>query len=229
MLLIDWTISFKDYSLANSTVQLHSLVTLKLYGCKQLTDNALQALLRMCGDKLTTLDLSYTNISGNSLANSTVQLHSLVTLKLNRCKQLTDNGLQALLRMCEDKLTTLDLSYTNISGNSLANSTVQLHSLVTLKLYWCKQLTDNGLHALLKMCGDLMAYLMKSGQIILGRKSHLKKNHENWKDFFNKFSLTYSIFIESTWKWFKGSRTYFYYYLDMQMKKLGRQGGGVVT
>jgi len=35
---------------------------------------------------------------------------------------------------------------------------------------------------------NIMAYLMKSGQIILARKSHFKKNHENWKDFFNKFS-----------------------------------------
>ena len=32
-----------------------------------------------------------------------------------------------------------------------------------------------------------IAYLMKSGQIILGRKSNLKKNHENWKYLKKKF------------------------------------------
>ena len=167
-------------SLVGSTVQLENLETLILSSCDNLTNSGLCAFLSMCGPKLIRLDLSYTNVSGDSLYGSTVQLEKLEALILNRCTQLTNSGLCAFLSMCGPKLNYLSLKSTNVSGDSLVGSTVQLEKLETLILFYCKQLTDSGLCALLSMCGPKLRCLdlsctKVSGDSLVGSTVRLKK------------------------------------------------------
>ena len=138
--------------MAVSTLTLDNLQTLNL-GCTRLTDTGLLALLRMSGHLLNSLDLSSTNISGDNMAESTLTLDILRTLDLRYCRWLRDSGLFTLLSMSGHLLSSLDLSETNISGESLAESTLKLDSLKTLKLVSCPLLTDSGLRALLRIGG----------------------------------------------------------------------------
>ena len=138
-------------SLVGSTVQFEKLEHLNLFDCKELKDRGLTELLSACGPKLKFLDISFTNVSGESLAKANLQLNNLETLKLKYCYQLTNSGLKEFLRISRLKLNSLDLSNTNVSGDNLTGSTLTLDNLKTLYLRSCQRLTDVGLLALLRM------------------------------------------------------------------------------
>ena len=94
------------------------------------------------------------------------------------CYNITDPGLDNLLRLWGGTLTELDLSYTNISGKEISALCLQLQKLC---LRWCQNLTDHGLDNMLRMWGgalkDLDLYGTKISdkgiQAIQARYPHL--------------------------------------------------------
>ena len=154
---------FSGDTFSTFNLQLEKLETLVLTHSKQLTDRGLSALLSSCGQKLKTLDLGYTKVSGESMVESNLQLNNLQTLVLIGCEKLSDSGLFAMLSICGQGLNSLDLRGTNVTGESLVESNLQMNKLESLVLRGCKQLTDRGLHALLTICGQRMNYLNLGG------------------------------------------------------------------
>ena len=145
---------FSGNGLSGSTLQLEKLETLDLSCCTKLTDSGFRALLEKCGQRLNSLNLGSTNVTGESLVDSNLQLNNLKTLKLHGCSQLTGSGFRALLEKCGQRLNSLNLGNTNVTGESLVESNLQLNNLETLNLIQCKQLTDSGFRALLEICGQ---------------------------------------------------------------------------
>ena len=77
----------------------------------------LPEVLGLSAHLLTSLDMFKTNITGEELIGSTVQLINLKHLKLNQCYELTDAGLcDLLMRQSGNSLMSLEMSLTNIKG-----------------------------------------------------------------------------------------------------------------
>ena len=101
---------------------LFCLDNLKLIDCyTQLTDKGLLQILQFCGSTLRSLDISYTNITGENLSEYKGTLPCLNNLAIASCEQLTDKGLLQILQLCGSTLRSLDISGTNITRNYIAN------------------------------------------------------------------------------------------------------------
>ena len=137
----------------------------------------------MCGDRLKVLDLSITNISGEGITTSCPQLQKL---SLEHCENLTDPGLENMLRLWGGALKELYLSGTNISGEGISTPCPALQKL---SLDICCDLTGPGLKNMLSLWRDELTELYLYGTNIFGedihdiqaRYPHLKvvKNYQN--------------------------------------------------
>ena len=101
--------------------KLHNLTSLSLRGCYLLHDVGLSSFLNLCSDKLTTLNVSHTKVSGVGLNVPSGKLSNLTNLDLEYCSELDDAGLSSFLNLCSDQLITLDVSGVYISEEFLAN------------------------------------------------------------------------------------------------------------
>ena len=133
---------------------LPSLENLDLSNCKNLSNSGLRDILGLVGSKLQDLDLSDTNISGESLSRLTKPLDQVRQINLSNCKLLTDIGLRELVRVCGANLEVLKLNETLVSGEGVSHLNTQLAKLHTLHMLICKNLTDKGLCELLQLCGS---------------------------------------------------------------------------
>jgi len=115
--------------LSKFTVSLPVITELKFGQCYQLTDsgliNLLQLskqtlqLLQLCGNTLKHLDLTETAITGEGLMENDITLPCLEVLKLVGCDNLTDEGLVEFLQACRNAIKILDISCTQITGESM--------------------------------------------------------------------------------------------------------------
>ena len=96
--------------------KLSNLTELNLSYCSELDDAGLSSLLNLCSDKLTTLNVADTDVSGVYLDVPSGKLSNLTELILKEISHLTDAGLSSLLNLCSDKLTTLNVPGTSVSG-----------------------------------------------------------------------------------------------------------------
>ena len=124
--------------------------------CKQLTDKGLLQIIQLCGSTLESLDVSRTAITGENLSEYKGTLPCLTNLNLGSYEpsQLTDKGLLQILQLCGSKLQSLDISYTNITGENLTEYNETLPCLTNLNLRPCKQLTAKGLLQIIQLCGS---------------------------------------------------------------------------
>ena len=154
--------------IAGCTVHLSNLEELNLACCKQLTDVALRDILSIAGLKLRCLMLESTNITGEGIMASAVHLSKLDRLCLSDCRQLTDRGLYEILQMSGSRLKVLELTRTNVTGRSVAVSTVKFEELNSILLHGCPQLTDQGLSDLLRICGPNLSSMDLGGTKLVG-------------------------------------------------------------
>ena len=151
--------------------QLKNLVKLDLSSsfC-QLSDVGLCNLLLMCGPLLKHLDLSRTNLSGDSLSALTMPRFKLKNLNLKCCKNLTDSGLCKLLQLCGNYLSKMVLSNTHITGEGVAGVTkhLSLQVLRKLDLSKCEQLSSRGLCELLRISGNKLIRLDLNSNTLTG-------------------------------------------------------------
>ena len=139
---------------------LFCLDNLKLIDCyTQLTDKGLLQILQFCGSTLRSLDISYTNITGENLSEYKGTLPCLNNLAIASCEQLTDKGLLQILQLCGSTLRSLVIYRTNITGENLSEYKGTLPCLENLNMNCCSHLTDKGLLQILQLCGDALRSL----------------------------------------------------------------------
>lgn len=83
------------------------------------TDDGLLQLLRLCENTLKHLDLTETAITGEGLMENNITLRCLEELKLVACENVTDEGLVEFLQACRNTIKILDISCTQITGESM--------------------------------------------------------------------------------------------------------------
>ena len=83
------------------------------------TDDGLIQLLQLCGNTLKHLDLTETAITGEGLMENDITLPCLEVLKLDVCDNLTDEGLVEFLQASRNTIKILDISCTQITGESM--------------------------------------------------------------------------------------------------------------
>ena len=129
---------------------LPNLQKLVLTCWRALSDQRLIEILNRSRSNLRELDLSYSYITGVGVEDGVNSLPNLGTMKLSQCFNLTDVGLQKMLRLSRCTLRELDASFTNITGKGVKEG-VSLPMLEELNLGGCDQLTDSGLLEILSI------------------------------------------------------------------------------
>lgn len=135
--------------------------------CYNLADIGLHQLLRICGENLTSLDLTFTKICGEI---KSIIIPNLVKLNCSMCRNLTDEGLSCLISKCSQTLNHLYITHTKISDNFWSSFKCRLPCISILNLHQCKSFTDIGLLHVFNICGETLKYLnigytMVSGDI----------------------------------------------------------------
>jgi len=110
------------------------LENLNMSYCDQLTNKGLLQILQLCGSTLRSLDIGFTKITGEYLSEYKNTLPCLENLNMSRCYQLTNKGLLQILQLCGSKLRSLDIQYTNITGEILSEYKGTLPCLENLKI-----------------------------------------------------------------------------------------------
>ena len=161
-------IQFTGEGLTGLALNFPQLVKLNLGGCRRLTDAGLKEILLMPGEKLTDLNLSCTEFTGQGLTGLALKFPQLEQLDLEGCERLTDAGLKEILLMPGEKLTDLNLSDNMLTGNGLAGLALKFPQLKSLNLELCHRLTDAGLKEILLMPGEKLTDLNLSYNMLTG-------------------------------------------------------------
>jgi F-box/leucine-rich repeat protein 2/20 len=153
-----WT--FSHLGLLELVKGCQSLVEIDLSNCTEITDYAAEAIAK--ARKLQSLKLvKCKQITDMGLGCIAVGCNKLQTLNLRWCVGVTDLGVELVAVKCKE-LRNLDLSYSQITNKCLA-SIKHLNHLENLALVGCVGVGDNGL-----------TYLKKSLQIFFLQLMNLK-------------------------------------------------------
>ncbi|XP_023341509.1 F-box/LRR-repeat protein 4-like [Eurytemora carolleeae] len=106
--------------------------------CEQLTNKGLLQILQLCGSTLRSLDILVTNVTGENLSEYKGTLPCLENLCMRYCKQLTNKGLLQILQLCGSTLRSLDIEFTNITGENLSECKGTLPCLENLNMRYCE-------------------------------------------------------------------------------------------
>ena len=126
--------------------------------CCQITDIGLLQIFKVCGKTIRSMDLSDSDITGESLVEYSGTLACLENLNLSQCEQITDEGLLQIFKVCGKTIRSMDLSNTNITGESLVEYSGTLACLENLNLNCC-QITDRGLLQIFKICCKTLRFM----------------------------------------------------------------------
>ena len=134
---------------------------------KQLTNKGLLQILQLCGSTLRSLNIQFTNITGENLSEYKGTLPCLENLDLYGTR-FTNRGLLQILQLCGNTLRYLNIGLTNITGENLSEYKGTLPCLENLNMYLCKQLTNKGLLLILQLCGSTLRFLFILGTNVTG-------------------------------------------------------------
>ena len=160
-------------SLVEFSGTLACLENLDLSNCVRITDEGLLQIFKVCGTSLRSLNLGSTHVTGESLVEYSGILACLKNLN-GRSSRITDRGLLQIFKVCGTTLRSLDLSNTDITGESLVEYSGTLPCLEKLNLQSCK-ITDRGLVKILQHFGKTLRYLY------LDRKCQKEENLLKYK------------------------------------------------
>ena len=139
--------------LEEGVMSLPNLDILDLNRSEELRDEGLIEILRISRSKLRCLDLSWTMITGIGLEEGVEYLPMLEDLNLSGCMYLKAEGLNQIRRISGSKLTSLDLSYTYITGIGFKEGVKSLPMLEYLELA-CEPLTEQGFLEIMSVTGN---------------------------------------------------------------------------
>ena len=154
-------------SLVEYSGTLACLENLNLNLC-QITDRGLLQIFKVCGKTIRSMDLSNTDITGESLVEYSGTLACLENLNLTECNKITDEGLEQIFKICSKTLRSLGLHYTHITGESLVEYSGTLACLEELGLSECEKITDEGLLQIFKVCGTTLRSLYLDSTYVTG-------------------------------------------------------------
>ena len=157
----EFFLSFVEYS-----GTLTCLENLNLSHC-QITDRGLVQIFKVCGKTLRSMDLSYTDITGEILVEYSRTLACLENLDLSSCEHITNEGLIQIFTVCDRTLRSLNLDSTYVTGESLVGYSGTLACLETLNCSF-SQITDEGLVQIFKVCGTTLRSLDLCSTYITG-------------------------------------------------------------
>ena len=170
--------TLRSLNLANTDITGESLVgysgtlacleNLNLRGCP-ISDEGLLQIFKVCGKTLRYLNLTGTNITGESLVGYSGTLACLENIDLSYC-QITDEGLLQIFNVCGKTLRSLNLAGANITGENLVEFNGTLVCLENLNMKDCARLTNRGIQQLLKVCGKTLRSLNLAGTNITGER-----------------------------------------------------------
>ena len=123
------------------------------------TDVGLLNILDLCGNTIESLMLYETKVTGEGLSKHKGILSRLSRLDLWKCKELSDKGFLQVINLCGGTLSDLNLGETNVTGENLTEYNGILPCLSSLKLYYCRQVTDTGFLNFLNLCGSTLVDL----------------------------------------------------------------------
>ncbi|XP_023341503.1 uncharacterized protein LOC111711391 isoform X3 [Eurytemora carolleeae] len=155
-------------NLSEYKVILPCLENLIMSSCEKFTNKGLLQILQLCGSTLRSLDISYTEITGENLSEYKGTLPCLENLDMQFCDQLINKGLLQILQLCGSTLRSLDISETKITGENLSEYKRTLPFLENLNMRDCEQLTNKGLLQILQLCGSTLRSLDISKRNITG-------------------------------------------------------------
>jgi hypothetical protein len=127
----------------------HSLASLRLACCADLTDYGLASLSRC--SSITTLDLSAVRITDTGL-KSVASLPLLTWLSLAACDEVTDEGVCCLADGCPHLRTLILDCCLHVTDEALEKLALGCPQLETLDLDGCVFVTDDGLGKLVSRC-----------------------------------------------------------------------------
>ena len=130
--------------------------------CFDLTDRGLNEILRIFKSKLRYLMVAdRISITGMGLEEGVKSLPMLEKLELESCFDLTDRGLNEILRIFKSKLIYLMVAdRTSITRMGLEEGVKSLLMLEKLELESCFDLTYKGLTEILRIFKSKLIYLM---------------------------------------------------------------------
>jgi len=132
------------------------------------TDDGLLALMEVCSDQLHSLHVGYTGLGWPALADFIRRLSRLQTIGLNGCSNLSDADLCDLIRRWGTRLKVLDLTATELDGDSLESVSAPCRYLESLNVFLCRHLSDRGLYHLLRIFGPSLTSLDLSQTEVTG-------------------------------------------------------------
>ena len=145
-----------------------SLEKLGLTNWWSLSDQELNEILNRSRSNLRELDLPCSKFTGVGVEEGVNSVPNLEILNLSSCFNLTDGGLQEILRLSGNKLRVLVLSETDITGQRFKEG-IFLPMLEKLNLYYCLNLTDGGMKEILRISGSSIRVLDVSRTRITGQ------------------------------------------------------------
>ena len=146
-----------EESLVEFNGTLVCLENLYMKDCDRLTNRGLLQILRLCDKTLRSLNLANTDITGESLVGYSGTLACLENLNLRGCP-ISDEGLLQIFKVCGKTLRYLNLTGTNITGESLVGYSGTLACLENLNLSCCP-ISDMGLLQIFRVCGKTLKSL----------------------------------------------------------------------
>jgi len=125
-----------------------NLLSLNLEFCHYITDEDISTLFAKCKEEskekkwdMTTLNLSYTNISDSGMRTITMSCPNLKILKLRGMKKITNLTLSMIAKYCKN-LTHLDIQECNITDFGVAIVSQECNHLEILNLNDCNEITN---------------------------------------------------------------------------------------
>ena len=106
-------------------------------------DKRLLQILQLCGSTLRSLDIRFTNLIGENLSEYKGTLPCLENMNMSDCIQLTNKGLLQILQLCGSTLRSLDIQFTNITGENLSEYKGTLPCLENMNMNDCNQLINS--------------------------------------------------------------------------------------
>lgn len=136
----------------------HRLISLNLDGCTSLTDNTLAEIRRTC-PKLENLSLrsveDITNQGVYDLFHNWTANSGLLSLSLQRCINVEDTALNAVINHSKHSLVELDLNSVGLLTKSSLRKLIDIHNLTTLNVGFVRKVDDTLLNQLCHNCKHL--------------------------------------------------------------------------
>lgn len=136
----------------------HQLVSLNLDGCTSLTDNTLSEIRQTCS-KLENLSLKsvedITNQGVYDLFHNWTANSGLLSLSLQRCINVEDTALRAIVDHSKHSLVELDLNSVGLLTKASLRKLIEVDNLTTLNVGFVRKVDDTLLNQLCHNCKHL--------------------------------------------------------------------------